>query len=233
MHCRRRTGGNSSSQQGDLVLRQWRKGMIYGIVGSGGKTTLVHTMAEQFRKEGKKVFVTTSTHMAVEEDTLLTDDPELLIRRLEETGYVMAGLPQGKRIGSLSEETYKAVCANADEVLVEADGSNCLPVKFPNATEPVIYDNMQEILVVCAPHAIGKTLRETAFRKELVLNCLQVSEEERVTAAHIQKLVREGYLKPLREKYPDKTVRICPAHLDTPEQREIARLLREDCTIHA
>lgn len=206
--------------------------MIYAVVGSGGKTSLVHKMAEQYRSEGKKVFVTTSTHMAIEPDTLLTDDAETIIRELEKNGYVMAGLPEGKRIHELSKETYEKVCAHADVVLVEADGSNRLPVKYPNATEPVIYGNIQEILVVCAPHAIGKTLKETAFRKDLVLECLQVPEETRVTAGHIQKLVREGYLKNLRQKYPDKKLRICPAHLDTPEQKEIARMLAEDIDIN-
>lgn len=144
----------------------------------------------------------------------------------------MAGLPEGKRIHELSKETYEKVCAHADVVLVEADGSNRLPVKYPNATEPVIYGNIQEILVVCAPHAIGKTLKEAAFRKDLVLECLQVPEETRVTAGHIQKLVREGYLKNLGQKYPDKTIRICPAYLDTPEQKEIAGMLAEDMDIN-
>lgn len=206
--------------------------MIYAIVGSGGKTSLIHRMATEYKNQGKKVFVTTSTHMGIEEDTLLTDDADAIIKELEEKGYAMAGLPEGKRIHELSRATYEKVCEKADLVLVEADGSNRLPVKFPNATEPVIYDNIEEILIVCAPHAIGKTLKETAFRKELVLDCLQVSEEETVTAAHIQKLVREGYLKNLGQKYPDKRLRICPTYLDTPEQREIARMLEEDIDIY-
>lgn len=206
--------------------------MIYAVVGSGGKTSLVHRLAEEYRKQGKRVFVTTSTHMAIEPDTLLTDDAETIIREMEEKGYVMAGLPAGKRIQELSAETYKKVCRHADVVLVEADGSNRLPMKYPNSTEPVIYDNIEEILVVCAPHAIGKRLGDVAFRKDLVLACLQVSEDEKVTAAHIQKLVREGYLKNLGRKYPDKKLRICPAHLDTPEQRKIAKMLAEDIDIN-
>ncbi len=207
--------------------------MIYAIVGSGGKTTLVHRMAEQFRREGKKVFVTTSTHMLVEEDTLLTDDAGIIIEELERTGYVMAGNPGNRnRICSLSPETYRQVCERADEVLVEADGSNCLPVKFPNDTEPVIYENVEEILIVCAPHAIGKTIGETAFRKELVLQCLKVSEAEKLKASHIQKLVREGYLEKLGRQYPDKKLSICPACLDTPEQKKIGDLLKENVTIY-
>ena len=49
--------------------------MIQAVVGSGGKTTLIHRLAEEYRAQGKKVFVTTTTHMRIEADTLLTDDP--------------------------------------------------------------------------------------------------------------------------------------------------------------
>ncbi|MDO4616170.1 MAG: selenium cofactor biosynthesis protein YqeC [Lachnospiraceae bacterium] len=206
--------------------------MNYAVVGAGGKTTLIHQLAKHYRKQGKKVFVTTSTHMLIEEDTLLTDDPEKIIRELEVKAYCMAGRQEGKKIRSLSAETYEAVCPHADVVLVEADGSGCLPVKFPNETEPVIDANIDEILIVCAVHAIGKPLKEIAFRKELVLNCLQAEEEELLTAVHLQKLVREGYLKKFQKEYPDKTVRICPACLDTPEQNRIAALLKEDQTIY-
>ena len=48
--------------------------MIYAIVGAGGKTGLMKEMAARFRQEGKSVFVTTTTHMFAEEDTLLTED---------------------------------------------------------------------------------------------------------------------------------------------------------------
>ena len=48
--------------------------MILAFVGSGGKTTLIKEMAQQFRRQGKSVFITTTTHMFMEPDTLLTDE---------------------------------------------------------------------------------------------------------------------------------------------------------------
>ena len=45
--------------------------MIIAVVGSGGKTTLLKKLAEQYRSQVKTVFVTTTTHMLIEEDTLL------------------------------------------------------------------------------------------------------------------------------------------------------------------
>ena len=103
--------------------------MIICVVGSGGKTTLIKKLAEQYRREGKTVLVTTSTHMFIEEDTLLTDDADTILRRLAQTGYAMAGIAEGKKIKALSPATYEAVCSFADVVLVEAGGAKGLPLE--------------------------------------------------------------------------------------------------------
>ena len=92
--------------------------MIIAVVGSGGKTTLIKKLAEQYRAEGKSVLVTTTTHMFIEKDTLLTDDADTILRALTETGYAMAGLPAGEKIKALSPETFRTVSNHADVVLV-------------------------------------------------------------------------------------------------------------------
>ena len=180
--------------------------MIRAFVGAGGKTTLIHQQAAAYRAEGKRVFVTTSTHMFIEPDTVLSDDPEEILRELNRTGYVMAGLPEGKKIRALSPKTYGAVCARADVVLVEADGSNGQPIKFPNSTEPVLPDNVEEIVVVCGLQALGKPLIEVAHRPELVRKCLGAEDDTIITLEHVAKLVREGYLHPLQKSYGNLSV---------------------------
>ena len=204
--------------------------MIRAFVGAGGKTTLIHTQAEQFRAEGKRVFVTTSTHMAIESDTVLSDDPAVILRELDRPGQVMAGLPHGEKIGPLSPETYTSVCRQADVVLVEADGSNRKPIKFPNATEPAIYGNVEEIVVVCGLHALGKPIGDVAHRLELVLNCLGVPANTPVTVAHIAKLSQEGYLHPLKEKYPGVKLSVYPAGGTKQEKQELLSLLFQEET---
>ena len=173
--------------------------MIRAFVGAGGKTTLIHKQAAAFRAEGKRVFVTTSTHMFLEPDTVLSDDPDTILAELNRTGYVMAGIPEGEKIRSLSPETYEKVCAQADVVLIEADGSGGRPIKFPNATEPVLPENVEEIVVVCGLRAVGKQLHEVAHRPELVKACLGADDDTIITLNHIAKLVWEGYLYPLRK----------------------------------
>ena len=187
--------------------------MIVAVVGSGGKTTLIKKLAEQYRAEGKSVLVTTTTHMFIEADTLLTDDADTILRTLKETGYAMAGLPVGEKISALSPETFRTVSNHADVVLVEADGSKHMPLKFPNATEPVIPPKTEEIIVVWGPHGLGKPAREVCHRLELVMACLGINEDTPITREHVSQLLEKGYLKPLRQQYPDAKILVYPEFL--------------------
>lgn len=200
--------------------------MIIAVVGSGGKTTRIRKLAAQYRNQGKKVLITTSTHMFIEEGTLLTDDADTIISALKQKGKVMAGIPDGKKIKALSKETFDAVCLHADVVLVEADGSKCLPLKYPNATEPVIPENTDEIIVVCGLNAIGQKAKIVCHRLELVKACLGIEDETMITASHVQKLVTEGYLKPLKESCSNAKITLFPRHDGTLYQRTIASLMQ-------
>lgn len=184
--------------------------MSIAVVGSGGKTTLIKKLAARYRSQGRTVFVTTTTHMFIEEDTLLTDDAEVIIRALEERGMVMAGVPERNKIKALSPQTFDAVSATADVVLVEADGSKHMPLKFPNATEPVIPPKVEEIVVVWGPQGLGKPAREVCHRLALVMDCLGINEDTPITREHVSQLLEEGYLKPLRQQYPDAKIEVYP-----------------------
>ena len=200
--------------------------MILAFVGSGGKTTLIKQMAEQFRRQGKSVLITTTTHMLIEPDTLLTDDAAVIRKALNQKGFAMAGIPDGKKIKALSWETYEAVSKYADVVLVEADGSRQLPLKHPCAGEPVIPENTDEIIVVCGLHAIGRKAKDVCHRLELVKACLGIEDDTAITHAHIQKLVTEGYLNPLRTTYPNIKISLRPRHDVSLYQRAICSLLQ-------
>ena len=202
--------------------------MIIAIVGSGGKTTLIKKLTQQYRLQGKSVFVTTTTHMFIEKDTLLTDDAGTILGALRENGYAMAGIPQGEKIKALSKETFDTVCAAADVVLVEADGSKRLPLKFPNGTEPVIPENTDEVIVVCGLNALEQPAKNVCHRLELVKQCLGIGDDTLITPLHVQNLVTQGYLLPLREKHPHMKIRVLPRHDGTLYQRAVASLLENE-----
>lgn len=177
--------------------------LVIAVVGSGGKTTKIHQLTEQYRKEGKKVLVTTTTHMYREEGCILSGNVEEIIQQLNVCGYCMAGMPaEPEKMKMLPLDVYEEICKYADIVLVEADGSKGMPVKFPASHEPVIPENVDEIYIVTGLCAVGKPLKEVCHRKELVQECLGVSEETALTEEHLRKLLQKGYLEPLKTQYP-------------------------------
>lgn len=206
--------------------------MITAVVGAGGKTSLIHAMADSYRREGKKVFVATTTHMFIEPDTLLTDDIETILHQLNSTGYAMAGLPDREKLCPLPQPVYETICTQADEVLVEADGSRHHAIKFPRSYEPVIPANTRRIIVVCGLHALGKPLKEAAFRKDEVMRCLNADENTVITPAHIQKLVRKGYLEPLKQQFPQAEIQVHAAGGSTLFHRAVGALLEADLDVN-
>lgn len=202
--------------------------MIIAVVGSGGKTARIHKLAEDYRKKGKKVLVTTTTHMFAEEDCELSGNVERIIKKLEDCGYCIAGLPaEGGKMKSLDEVTYEKICQFAEVVLVEADGSKGLPVKFPSEREPVIPKNAEEIHIVTGVSAIGKRLGDVCHRKELVMQCLEEKEDTILTATHLQTLVKRAYEEPLIKKHPDKKIKICAGQVNTLYERVVSKFLEE------
>lgn len=95
---------------------------------------------------------------------MLTEEPEVILRTLNETGYVMAGTSERGMVSPLPWAVYEEVCHAADEVLVEADGARHCAVKFPASHEPAVPANADRIIVVCGLHGLGRTIREEAFR---------------------------------------------------------------------
>ena len=203
--------------------------MITAVVGAGGKTSLIRQLAAEERAAGRSVLVTTTTHMFIEGDTLCTGDPQPILTRLRETGYAMAGIPQGPKITALPPETYEILCREAHTVLVEADGSRHMALKFPGPGEPVIPENADRILVVCGLHALGQKVTDCCHRPELVTACLGIDPDTPITPRHIGKLMEEGYLKPLRRRYPDKEILLVPRHDGSPGQQAIAADLVKSC----
>ena len=144
-----------------------------------------------------------------EKDTLISDNADEIIKLLSEKSYCMAGRkgPDGK-ISPLSEKTYKRACRAADVVLVEADGSKHMPLKFPSENEPVIPDNTDRIVVIMGLHGIGMKCKDAVHRYELAERALGISKDTVIEQHHIDDIIRTGYTEPLRRKYPGAEIEV-------------------------
>lgn len=203
--------------------------MVTAIVGSGGKTTLIHALRDKYLAEGKKVFVTTTTHMFKETDTFTDADDLTCIKALNENNYCMAGTTASEgKISALPESVYTNICKAADIVLVESDGSKHMPLKFPAEWEPVIPPNADRIIVVAGLHALGKKCSEAVFRHELAVQNANIIEDTIIEPEHIQMLIRKGYLEPMEKNYKAADIEVLPTQADNLYKRVIAEFLVEN-----
>lgn len=142
-----------------------RQKQVISFVGAGGKTTVLFACAKYLHKQGKKVLVTTTTHMYEIAETILGTSSEPLVAALQKKGIAIAGQATGSgKVGYIGDAAYKEACTVADVVLVESDGSRRLPLKWLGKHEPVIPDNAQAIVCIAGLTALGKLGGESCFR---------------------------------------------------------------------
>lgn len=99
---------------------------IISVIGAGGKTTLIHRLAEEYQRKGNAVLVTTTTHMFAEPGTDLSGDAFSIREKLQRDHYCMAGIQcseNPQKMQALPEHTLRELLHYADIVLIEADRS--------------------------------------------------------------------------------------------------------------
>lgn len=162
-----------------LEIKEQVPGVI-SLVGGGGKTTVMYELAKEFEAAGKRVIVTTSTHIRKPDDyqTVITDRAEDVGRAKWRSGILVTGqeAAEGKLKG-LPEKELEKLRAYCDVLLIEADGAKCLPFKVPAAHEPVIIEKTELVIACMGLDCIGKTLKEGCFRSEKACELLKKKPE--------------------------------------------------------
>lgn len=152
-------------------------GMI-SFVGAGGKTTLIYRMAEEWKNQGKKVIITTTTHMQKPKAGFVEWDDEIIgnsgersafekqlqQRRILTVGKTCVDANHLGKIEGIAKKAYAFFGQMADVVLVEADGAKKYPVKIPAVHEPVIPEETDVTVMMLGYRAIGKRIENVAYR---------------------------------------------------------------------
>ena len=152
---------------------------VTAIIGSGGKTTMLYTLAEELSRRGK-VLCCTTTHIRVPTHLPVLTDPgrEELLRAAEMYPCLCAGsaAEEGK-LGALSIP-LEALAERWDYVLVEADGARGLPLKAHAPYEPVVPPcaGLTVLVVGCA--GLGQPIHEAVHRAELFCRLTGRSPED-------------------------------------------------------
>ena len=113
-------------------------------VGAGGKTSLLRALAAEYRMQGRKPVVTTTTHILKEDSPAFIESPDMeeLTDILEREGWVFTGGKADKgRAGILPENILRQVLGLPCPVLIESDGARMLPVKIPGCSGKADWGN--------------------------------------------------------------------------------------------
>lgn len=183
---------------------------VIAICGAGGKTTLCFEKANYYLSKGLSVAVTTTTHMANE--NFITKYEDIDFDNINNSKLYFVANVDGNKVCSLSDNQYNMLCDNFDIVIVEADGSRSMPMKIIDPSvlnEPVIPDNVDEIIIVMGRQAIGRELHtichridKYAYRLEEIKN-QNVNENTIVTEELLIDFAKVYYADYLKKRFPN------------------------------
>lgn len=155
---------------------------VTALIGGGGKTTLLYALAEELRGRGRVIVCTTTKIRRPAQYTIyIGSDPAALRDALRVHGVVCVGTPyldEKLQAPALAPET---LAAEAEFVLVEADGAHGRPLKAHAAHEPVIPKNAVRTILVAGADGFGRPIREVCHRPELYARLAKVPEDVPVT----------------------------------------------------
>ncbi len=155
------------------------------FVGAGGKTTTIYNLAKQLISKGKRVIITTTTHIYQPKNMEVATDLAGIEKILQERKLVVAGIPcEESKLTCLESETFNQLVNYADYVLIEADGAKKMPIKVPKENEPVIPKWVDLVVGVVGMDCIGKKIKTVCFRPQEAVKLLNEGTKEIVTEDH-------------------------------------------------
>lgn len=156
---------------------------VIAIVGAGGKTTVMYEMAAYFADCGKKVVVSTTTHIFRPTENYAADEQEVSVLWKQNRYAVIGAYAENNKLTMSDAELLNKMLLKADIVLLEADGAKGLPCKVPAVHEPVILSACDIVIAVMGMDALKRPVPKVCFRLNETLELLQCSKEHLLTEA--------------------------------------------------
>lgn len=221
---------------------------LISLVGAGGKTTTMYTLARELAQKGKRVITTTTTQIF----TPTPDETEQLIIEVE-TSMLLSKVKaaweyhrritiatsineRGKLIGLSPDIPARLMQeGGADAVIIEADGARHRMIKAPADYEPVVPRETNVALLLMSAAAINQPLsEEVAHRPERIAEVTGINPGDTLTPAVIARLMtsERGALKGIPET---ASAYVLITHVTLKQReavRELAQLARDSSRIN-
>lgn len=169
---------------------------IVSIIGAGGKTSLLFSLAEEARTLKKNVLITTTTKMWQPQkhqyDLIdLSGDYLFRINEMHKgticVGGVVADNPQKITAGDLKR--LELVATDFDLVLIEADGAAGKSLKAWQASEPVVPHFTTHTIGVVDMSCVGLEIDSSNIHRLKIYRRIIEPKHEVVTLNQLQRLI--------------------------------------------
>ncbi len=203
---------------------------VIAIVGAGGKTTAIYKLSEMLQASGKRVAVTTTTHIYKPDGSVFCRNLEDCKIRWGSNSFAVwgRGLVNGK-LGKLDNEEFSLLCEAADFVLVEADGAKRKACKVPAAHEPQIPEQADMVIGVLGLSVLGRTIKECCFRDEDVAAFLNTCTGHLLEPEDLAKIIssEKGTMKNVGKREYLALLNQCDNNVILEQGTEILRTLQK------
>ncbi|MCT8977544.1 selenium cofactor biosynthesis protein YqeC [Clostridium sp. CX1] len=185
-------------------LLDLNKGDIVSIVGAGGKTTLMFSLAEELRYS-HKVLVTTTTKIYIPNKKLYDfthmskNENKLYINSKSKGTYLLgSSVNEENKIIGVNFSYLDNIYQYFDYILIEADGSKKKPIKAWRKDEPVVYAKTNKTIGVLDITVVGKLAKEVnVHRLDKFIMLTNADVNKPITINHLFNLIchPEGLFK--------------------------------------
>jgi probable selenium-dependent hydroxylase accessory protein YqeC len=184
---------------------------LISIVGAGGKTTTMYTLARELARRGKRVVTTTTTQIFTptsdETDKLIVETETAMLLNKVKAAWahhrritVATAIDNRGKLMSLQPDIPALLIqeGGADVVIIEADGARHRMIKAPAEYEPVVPPETNVALLLMSVEAINQPLNEEiAHRPERIAAVTGIHMGDTLTPDVIARLMmsEQGALK--------------------------------------
>lgn len=203
-------------------------GNVISIVGGGGKTSLLYTLAKARTARGERTAVLTTTKIFA---------PAAYCRTAAECAefwqngqFAVCGEPAAEgKLAAPTAELLDWLLQNADCLLIEADGAKRKPCKAPAAHEPVILPETDAVIGVMGLDALGQSVAAICHRPEQVCALLNCAADHILTEADLAHILlsEHGTRKAVGGRPYYIVLNKCDDAVRTAQGERIAALLAE------
>lgn len=211
----------------DLIKLKENDAFRVSVIGSGGKTSLIRSLAYIAEIRKISTIITTTTHMIypfapfINPDKITGDRRLVLGNQLKKHKLLLAAddvtealrctqiseynddsrlLPNSSKLSSPGCASLSDFNFVAELILAEADGSKMLPMKVCKEGEPVLLENTDLCILVFGISAIGRPLEQVCHRYETAEALLNIKKDHIVDEELAARLIELSYLPRLENQ---------------------------------